>query len=704
MKVLNWIILGLVVAMTTWLIYRTREVEPRVDTSIDLNWRFTLGDPNGASLPKYNDSEWRFLSLPHDWIIEQKAAKHNPSGTATGFSAEGIAWYRKSIDLSEFSNKEQFYLLFEGVMRNADIFFNGSHLGRHDYAYSSFYYDISELVRQDTLNVIAVRTDCSKLPVDNRYSGGGIYRHVRLIATNSVHMQPWGEAVSSVIEDDGRARLDISLELENRSRKNRRFEIWYDIVGPGGNLVAEGRSSEYLLRQSSRRVSRSFTIADPLLWSPETPDQYTVHFHLMDKNKKLDHGSIHHGIRTAEFDPDRGFLLNGEKYVLKGVCLQNEGGEQGAAIPLESWKKRLELLKKLEVNALRLAHNPHAPEVLDLCDQLGFLVIDEMYDKLGQSWKRAAGEFSMEESWKQDLRNLIRRDRNHASVILWSLGNESIEKRNIHGEGIAWDRRIKELVYSIDTTRMVTAGLNPDRDNGFMKLAGQFIPADTDYLAESDASSDPGLRKDMLETGGFVKPYAWYIASRYRNDPLVKLTVKDSRRADSQDNLLSRQTSWAGGVLVDHWSFLEDKREKDLVVFTNCSRVEIELNNRLIHKLKRDAFSDGVIKASVPYEKGELVAHAIYMDEEGQLKRVSDTLSSSLAPYALAMNTEQGKEEPGKISSADQEDLEEISPGGSSSKKKRKGKQLLILQAGSEPDDLIMSSDSEGLKPSKTKK
>jgi len=801
MKIIHWIILGLVIFLATWFIYQTRDVQPRIDTTIDLNWRFILDDPDGASDPGYNDSDWRYISLPHDWMIEQPVQPYNPSGTAGGFYQGGIGWYRKTIDLSEYENKEQFYLLFEGVMRNADLWFNGTHLGKQAYGYSSFYYDVSELIRMDTLNVIAVRTDCSKLPVDRWYSGAGIYRHVRLIASNSLHMQIWGEAVNSRIDSSGNASLDVSLEFKNNSRKNRRFEVWYDIVGPDGKLVADGKSSEYIERESSGRTSRSFTIEEPLLWSPDTPDLYTVHCFLMDRNKKLDQVNIKHGVRSAEFDPDRGFILNGEKLVLKGVCLHHDGGELGAAVPLESWKRRFRILKELGVNALRLAHNPHAPEVLDLCDRMGFLVIDEMYDKWEQPWKGSAEDLHLEDSWQSDLSNFIRRDRNHASVILWSLGNETMEQLYIPGDGIAWYTRMKELVHSIDSSRMVTAALHPGDNDGFYEVpsslmhvspvvsynyrsdsfrtwhaqypdlvfiatetkaygtrqkedyqvidysdnswrdmapfvAGQFIWAGIDYLGESAGWPDRGLRNGLLETNGFIKPHAWYIASQYREDPLVKLTVKDSLLADSLNQRDSWQLSWAGAPLVDHWSFANDTREKEVVVFTNCTSVGIQLNDKLICELNRNEFPDGVIKARIPYKSGELVAHAYYQDENGEQMQVSDTLNSSFAPYALAMNPDRQQvggdnrivhittsvvdstgelnphsrhmvnyqlDGPGRIRVIDNGDLADQTPYGSSSREMRKGKQLLVLQAGSEPGDLVVSANAEGLKSSRVK-
>ncbi len=801
MKLFHWIILGLVIFLAVVVVYRTMETEPRVDTLIDLNWKFILDDPAEASLPGYDDSDWRYLSLPHDWMIEQKVNRENPSGTAGGFYPGGIGWYRKALDLTEYENAEQFYLLFEGVMRNADVYFNGTHLGKQEYGYSSFFHDISELVRMDTLNIIAVRTDCSKLPVDGWYSGGGIYRHVRLITTSSLHMQVWGEAVSSVREQSGSARLDISIDIKNNGRKERRFEVSYDILGPDGRLVADGKSSEYLDRYSDGTVTKSFTIEDPLLWSPDSPDLYRVHCYLKDGNRKLDHVSIQHGIRSAHFDPKKGFILNGEKVILKGVCLHHDGGELGAAVPLESWKRRFGILKELGVNALRLAHNPHAPEVLDLCDKMGFLVIDEMYDKWEQAWNGAAEDLNLEATWEKDLSNFIKRDRNHPSVILWSLGNETMEQLFIPGDGVAWYSRMKELVNSIDSSREVTAALHPGDNEGFYELpsslmhvspvvsynyrsdsfriwhnrypdlvfiatetkaygtrpkkdyqvidysdnswndmypyvAGQFIWAGIDYLGESAGWPDRGFRNGLLETNGFVKPHAWYIASRYRVDPMVKLTVKDTRLADSLNRLTSWQSSWAGAPLAEHWSFLNDPGDKEVVVFTNCHQVEIELNNRVIHTLNRSAFPDGVIKAMVPYEKGTLVAHAYYQGTDGQQQQVSDTLNSSHAPFALAMNPDQQEllgqkrivhittsvvdsmgelnphsthlvnyelDGPGKIRAIDNGDLADQTPPGTNSKQVRKGKQLLILQAGGEPGDLVISATAEGLKPSKVK-
>ena len=802
MKAVHWIVLSVTLIVATWFVYRTRETQPRVDTTIDLNWRFHVGDQEGAALPGHDDSQWRYISLPHDWMIEYPVDQSNPSGLAGGFYPGGIGWYRKILDLGEFQDKDQFYLLFEGIYMNADVYFNGTHLGNHAYGYSSFYHDVTSLARKDTLNVIAVRTDCSKLPADRWYSGAGIYRHVRLIATSSLHFPVWGNAVSSVIDSMGHADLHVSIDLQNNSRKSQRFEIRYDIVDPRGRLVAEGKSTRFLESGESDTAVSTFRIEDPLLWSPGSPRLYAVNCYLMDRNRQIDHIRTLHGVRSVDFDPDRGLILNGEKVMMKGVCLHHDGGELGAAVPLESWKRRFTLLKELGVNAVRLAHNPHAPEVLDLCDQMGFLVIDEMYDKWEIKWRAARDETSFEENWETDLANFIKRDRNHPSVVLWSVGNETVEQLDDPERGVERYTNLMELVRSVDPTREVTCGLHPGyaergnevpssmmhvspvvsynyrtdsfstwheqypdlvfiaaetkpygtsrledyqvidySDNSWNDMdefvAGQFIWAGIDYLGESAGWPDRGFGNGLMLTNGFIKPHAWYIGSHYREDPMVKITVKDSILADSLNRVTNWQISWAAPPLVDHWTFGQDTGSKEVVVFTNCEKIDLLLNGTLVTSLNRSTFTDGVIRSSIPYQPGQLVAHAYFEDERGKIQKVSDTLVTASRPHALAMHPDRQQissnsrdvvhittrvvddagtlhphsnqmvnyqlDGPGRIRVIDNGDLSDHTLPASSAREVRKGKQLLILQAGSEPGDLIISASADGLKPSRVK-
>ena len=705
MKPLHWITVVIAFGLATWFIYRTRESQPRIDEVIDLNWRFVLDDPEYAHLPEFDDSDWRYISLPHDWMIEQPVKPGNPSGTAGGFYPEGVAWYRKNLDLSQYRKYEQFYLMFEGVQMNADVYFNGTHLGKQIYGYSSFYHDISGLIRTDTLNVIAVRTDCSHLPVDRWYSGGGIYRHVHLVAASELHIPIWGSAVTSVIDSSGAAELSIALEILNNSNKAHRFEVQYDVVDPDGHIVAQGTTIEFLEPGTEGKARQAFRIEDPRLWSPDQPSLYEVNCYLRDRNSRIDHIRTAHGIRTVEFNPDRGFLLNGKKVVMKGVCLHHDGGELGAAVPVESWSRRLTLLKELGVNAIRFAHNPHATEVLDLCDQMGFLVIDEMYDKWEESWHGNDDLVRFSETWEKDLTNFIRRDRNHPSVVLWSVGNETMEQLNDPVAGIYWYNTLKDLVESIDPSRMVTAAMHPGTAED-----GHQVPSAMMHVSPVVSYN---YRTDSFRTWHQQYPELVFIATETK-------AYGTQRKEDYQ--------------VID---FSDNSWNEEVVVFTTCDNVELRLNDRVIDNLDRNRYSDGVIKITVPYEKGELVAHAYYPDENGELQTVSDTLTSARNPYTLAMQADRdeigpGSREvvhittsvvdssgvlnphsahmvnyqvdgPGEIRVIDNGDLADQTPYGSSSRKVRQGKQLLILQAGTEPGDLIVNASAEGLQPSKVK-
>jgi len=801
MKAAHWIVLSLSMIFAVWFVYRTRDVGPRTDISINLNWHFTTGDPEGAAAPGFDDSQWRYVSVPHDWMIEQPVDISNPSGKAGGYYPGGIGWYRKSLDLSTYEESEQFYLMFEGVYRNADVYFNGTFLGNHAYGYSSFYFDVSELVRKDTMNIIAVRTDCSKMPVDRWYSGAGIFRPVRLIAADKLHTPPWGTWAHSSLDSTGIAELYVSTEIKNQGRKAKRFEIRYDVVGPGGRLVAESKSTCFIEGGEADTTLHKFQIENPRLWSPELPDLYVVNCYLMDGNKQIDYTQTTHGIRTAQFDSELGFILNGEKKMLKGVNLHHDGGELGAAVPLESWRRRLLILKELGVNAIRLAHNPHAPGMLDLCDELGFMVINEMYDKWEESfWKE--NNTDMADYWESDLADFVRRDRNHPSVILWSVGNETVEQLSNPERGVEIYSNLTDLVRSLDPTREVTCALHPGKEpagheipsslmfvspvvsynyrsdsfntwhaqypdmvflasetkpyttnppddyrvldysgNSWNNMeefvAGQFIWSGIDYLGESAGWPDRGWEKGLVQTNGFIKPSAWYIGALYREDPMVKLTIMDTLLAESQNQSKNWQKSWMGAPLADHWNLDPMTDSGTVVVFTNCERIDISLNNRLITSLERKAFPDGVIRSTIAYEPGELVAHAFFQDEFGKEKQVTDTLVSADEPYALAMQPDRKKvsankrevvhittqvvdstgtlnpnsnheanytlDGPGRIRVIDNGDLADHTPNGSSSREVRRGKQLLILQAGSELGDLIINASADGLKPSSVK-
>jgi len=802
MRPYHWITLAILLALAFWFISRTDNVAPRVDEKIDLNWKFILDDPVNAYLVDYDDSDWRYVTLPHDWMIEQGVEEDNESGKAGGFYPSGVGWYRKSLNLKNYQDRDQFYLMFEGIYMNADVYFNGNHLGKQINGYTSFYYDVSKLVRKDTMNVIAVRTDCSKLPVDRWYSGAGIYRHVRLIATNRIHIPVWGCNVRSIVNEKGQAEVLVALEVNNRSDRSGRFEIMYDIVSNEGKVVAEGKRTTFLNAGDSGLFEKEFTIDNPTLWSPKNPVLYTVNCYIRNNHSLYDQLTVNHGIRSITFDPEMGLLVNDKKIIMKGVCLHHDGGELGAAISEAGWERRLKILKKIGVNSIRFAHNPHSPGVLDLCDRMGFLVIDEMFDKWETAWNDAGPVIQFSETWEHDLSNFIKRDRNHPSVVLWSVGNEVEEQRNDPARGRELYRSMIDLTRSLDPTREVTCAMHPGYEDSGQEIpssmiplanvvaynyrtdnfeewrkeypdkiflasetrpyntyppadfrnidfsgnswfdigqnvAGQFIWAGIDYLGESPGWPDRGFKHGVLETNGFLKPIAYFLSSIYSDEPMVKLTVVDTVLADSLNHQDNWQIKWASPPLVDHWTFSNDSSYKDIVIFTNCESVELSLNNKVIDTLYKKDFEDGVIQKSVQYEKGDLIARAFHKDRFGEKATSCDTLRTAGKPYAITMNPDKFAleadgtdmlhittkivdsigtlnphssnvvnykvEGPGELKVIDNGDLADHTPYGSASREVRNGRQLVIIQVGNEPGDLIISAKANGLNPAQVK-
>ncbi|MEZ5072264.1 MAG: glycoside hydrolase family 2 TIM barrel-domain containing protein [Bacteroidales bacterium] len=756
----------------------------------------------GAAEPGFDDSDWRYVTVPHDWMIENRPDSASPSGRPGGFHAGGIAWYRNTFHVEDRADRQLLFLCFEGVSMHSDVFINGHLLGHHADAYLGFSHDIGPWIRTDTANVIAVRTDCSQLPVDRWYTGGGIHRHVRLIAKEPLHFPLRGTVVRSEIDSTRQALLTVDLEVANLGKRDERFDLLVDVVDSQGRLVADGRSSEFLAGGDSATLRKELRIEQPTLWSPETPDLYTVNCYLMDGNRRIDHQQITHGIRTVAWDPQQGLVLNGNPVFMKGVCLHHDGGPLGAAVPQSTWRRRLENLKSLGVNALRLAHRPHSPELLDLCDEMGFLVVDELYDKWEEPWPDSKEIRDFPDRWKADVAAFVQRDRNHPSVVLWSVGNEVMEQLADPEKAVEWYERLIEEVRAQDPDREVTCALHPgypDRGNeipsrmmqlssvvsynyrsdsfrvwherypdlvflasetkmyrtdrvadyqiiDFSKnswnnmqppVAGHFVWAGIDYLGESVGWPDRGWRHGLLETTGAIKPHAWYIGSRYRDDPMVKLTVKDELLADSLNRWKTWQSSWAGAPLADHWSFPDGSGEKEIVIFTNCDSVELFLNGHSEGIMKQDAFPDRVIKTRLVYEPGTLSVRAFCASSRGRKGTVSDSLVTAGNPHALRLAADRKEvtgagnrvvhieasvvdslgnrdphgrqqvsyqvEGPGRIRAIDNGDLADHSLPSNKEREMRQGRQLLILQAGTEPGDIILNASAEGLQPSSVK-
>ena len=430
---------------------------------MDPGWRFMLGDPRGAEQPNFDDHAWRRLDLPHDWSIEGTPSRDVPGGGRMGYFPAGIGWYRKAFRLPTSAGGRggrEVWLEFDGVYMNSDVWINGVHLGTRPYGYSSFAYDVTQHLVPG-INVVAVRVDNSLQPNSRWYSGSGIYRHTWLVITDPLHVGHWGTYVMTPRVDSASADVVVRTHIVNDAPAGRRGVLRSIVLNSAGHEVAGADTTFSLGGGTSADVEQRILVTSPVLWSVERPALYSLRTELRTAAARTpavptDAAVTAFGIRTIAFDSNRGFLLNGERVKLKGVNLHHDGGAVGAAVPERVWERRLELLKAMGANAIRTSHNPPAPEFLDLCDRLGFLVMAEAFDewtigKVPEGYHKYFTEWS-----ERDLTDFIHRDRNHPSIVLWSAGNEIGEQSTTDGAQVL--KRLVGIFHREDPTRPVTTG------------------------------------------------------------------------------------------------------------------------------------------------------------------------------------------------------------------------------------------------------
>ncbi len=465
------LLLSLVVVTAT----ATPAAAQRQRLSMDPGWRFTLGDPAGAELPKFDDHQWRTLDLPHDWSIEGTPSKDAPGGGRLGYFPMGTGWYRKSFQLPGGTRGHEVWLEFDGVYMNSDVWVNGVHLGHRPYGYISFAYDVTDHLVSG-VNVVAVRVDNSRQPSSRWYTGSGIYRHVWLSVVDPLHVGHWGTYLTTPRADSAGADVLARTVVENGYRTPRRGVLRSSVVDSGGREVARVEAPFSLAAGQKIELEQHLEVGTPLLWSVETPHLYTLRSTVTDGGRTTDVLTTTFGIRGIAYDKDRGFLLNGRQVKMRGVNLHHDAGALGAAVPEQVWLRRLTTLKQMGANAIRTSHNPPAPEFLDLCDRLGFLVMAEAFDewtiaKVPEGYHKYFTEWS-----ERDVTDFVRRDRNHPSIVLWSAGNEIGEQTTPDGVGVL--RRLVEIFHREDPTRPVTTG----NDN----IAADGHPATLDFLNAED--------------------------------------------------------------------------------------------------------------------------------------------------------------------------------------------------------------------------
>lgn len=426
----------------------------RSTINFNSNWKFFLGNDSIAMQSSYNDSKWRILNLPHDWSIElpfdEKAPATNQGGSLPG----GIGWYRKTFTLPSASKTQKVFIEFDGVYKNSEVWINGHYLGKRPYGYVAFQYELTEHLKfGKEQNVIAVKVDNSQQPNSRWYSGSGIYRDVKLVTKNKTHIDYNGTFVTTSNISKQKAIVHIANQLNNIENSVKVVSIVYN---QKGKKVAQ--QSSYITEKSfTQSNNQSLVINNPIFWSVDNPYLYKVVTTIYQNKIAIDQSTTTFGIRSIKFSAAKGFFLNSKHVLLKGVCMHHDLGAIGAAFNKSVAERQLKILKEMGCNAIRVSHNPPAAAFLDLCDSMGFLVMDEAFDM----WKKKKNKYDynldFNEWYKRDLESMVKRDRNHPSVIIWSIGNEIREQ--FDSSGIALTQKMIAIVKALDSTRPVTSAL-----------------------------------------------------------------------------------------------------------------------------------------------------------------------------------------------------------------------------------------------------
>jgi beta-galactosidase len=428
------------------------------------NWQFKLDDSNNTK-----ENHWISLNLPHDWSIMLPFDSTSPTGNSGGALRGGLGWYKKYFSLPASAKDKKIFIDFDGVYMNSEVIINGTSLGIRPNGYISFRYDLTPYVKfGNEKNTIQVKVDNSKQPNSRWYSGSGIYRNVWLTISNPVHIALWGTYVTTPIVSKKSADIKLQTTIANDIYTNKTITLISLVYDAGGKLIQKKQSEKKIDANAITNIDEQLIIENPVLWNPDRPYLYKIVSKILQNGKVVDEYQTALGIRYFTFDIDKGFFLNGNPLKIRGVCNHHDLGCLGAAMNTRALQRQLQILKEMGCNAIRTSHNPPAPELLQLCDEMGFIVMDEAFDM----WKAAKSKYDYHLYWdewhKKDLQNQILRDRNHPSVFIWSLGNEIMEQWENHGSknGSAILKELCEIVKSLDSTRpTVTANNSPESHN-----------------------------------------------------------------------------------------------------------------------------------------------------------------------------------------------------------------------------------------------
>ena len=501
----NWLVMIFVFTF----IQSTAQSQLKRNNLFDFGWRFHLGGALGAEGPSFDDSQWRMIDLPHDWSIEDLPGANSPfnidaiSQVNGGFTTGGTGWYRKTFTVPQELKNKHFIIMFEGVYMNAEIWMNGEFLGKHPYGYTSFWFDISGKIKFDKENILTVKV---KNEGENSrwYSGSGIYRHVWLKVVSPVHITTWGTYITTTQVTEKEALINLKTFVENQSGEVSKIKLVTKIINANAQEQTHVETEETIEPGKTIEIVQEIKLNNPSLWSTDSPVLYKAISEIHESETLTDQEETEFGIRSISFDAINGFLLNGKPLKLKGGCVHHDNGILGSKAYDRAEERRVEILKAGGFNAIRSSHNPPSPAFLDACDRLGMLVIDESFDM----WKEEKNPYDyhlyFSDWWKKDIESMILRDRNHPSVVMWSIGNE-IPNRD-KSEVVELAKILGDFIRLNDPTRPITSAVNdlrPDKDPYFatLDIAGYNYASGGDHNQKNLYETDHGRLPQRVMVG-----------------------------------------------------------------------------------------------------------------------------------------------------------------------------------------------------------
>ncbi|WP_075601976.1 glycoside hydrolase family 2 TIM barrel-domain containing protein [Saccharicrinis aurantiacus] len=515
------------------------------------DWRFSLGDENGWEQSNYNDASWRQLDLPHDWSIEGEYSKDNPMAHFCGYLPAGIGWYRKTITVPQEWKGKHIEIAFDGVFMNSTVWANGRKLGDRPYGWVSFAYDISEEVAKSNTISFAVRVDNDKQPSARWYTGSGIYANTWINVKENIYVPKSGICIRT----EGNV-VSIDTELFNKTEKGSKITLVSSIKDANGKVVASANAKLKLESKQQSVEKQVLTIENPMLWDTDNPYLYTLQTEVKQGKQVLDVVNTPFGVRDIKWIPETGMWLNGKNVKLQGVCNHADAGALGVAVPDKIRRFRIQQMKDMGVNSIRTSHYPRPPEFYDLCDEMGMLVMDEIFDGWHRKAENDYGAHSFDEWWKQDMTDWLKRDRNHPSIVIYSVGNET------HGD-IA-----PELVatcHDLDPTRPVTSGHSNSED---MDVFGVNGSSEMKGFIENEVSKDKVFigteNTHTLQVRGYYRTKTWY-RNGYPNE---------KRRPHYYPDLTEEE------VFTHDWAPDSEKVNSKQIFLSSYDNATIRLNSR----------------------------------------------------------------------------------------------------------------------------